>query len=410
MSVVIHCFVTWNLREVNYVGLHNDGFPLNLDGLPPAPDVNITALIAARRTVAEARLTSSVPKAQIEQAKAFIFSAEKELKWGPEDPEAEMIIPPILHQIVVGMKGPTPQKWIDASDACKAIHPDWTTMTWDDAAAEEFIQKEYPWFFKTWMNYRYNIQKADSLRYLVLFTYGGTYMDMDLQCLRPLDPLRKFPFLSNAAHPVGVSNGFLMSPPKSVFVGHLVENLEYFNRFFFSAYPTVMFSTGCMYVSAQHAIYAYRNQLKTLGGDHNRINGAATTPLFRHLGASSWHQGDAKLFVQLGKILKKVPIFGSEAKNPNGGVPPTTPALPHGSTAAPTPSVPLLPFVLLSLAVVACVACFKFGYLRRRRSPRVAGSPTGCCLSPTKAVCEEKCCKTDDVVVLVSEKEAWMME
>ncbi|KAI8818062.1 nucleotide-diphospho-sugar transferase, partial [Fimicolochytrium jonesii] len=219
------------------------------------------------------------------------------------------IVPPILHHIAIGMKTAPPKQWEQAANACVVIHPHWTRMYWDDAAAEKFIKAEHAWFWETWTNYRFNIQKADSLRYLVLYTYGGTYLDMDLMCRRSLDPLRKVQFLANAAHPVGVSNGFIMVPRHSPFISTLVTNLPTFNHYFLSPYASVMFSTGCMYISALHNIFPERETLKVLGGQQNRLSGKVETPLFRHLGASSWHQGDAKLFGKLGRWIKKVPIF-----------------------------------------------------------------------------------------------------
>ncbi|KAJ3022423.1 hypothetical protein HKX48_006240 [Thoreauomyces humboldtii] len=410
MTVVMHCFITWNMRSTNMVGTHDDGFPLDLLDLPPPPTVNATALLAAYKLVADARLDQEIPVEDVDAAQSLITTTTGSLKWGPETPESDYLVPPILHQIVLGMTGPVPQKWNDAAESCKALHPNWTFMQWDDAAAEKFIRKFHPWFLKTWLSYRYNIQKADSLRYLVLFTYGGTYIDMDIKCLRPLDPLRKFPFLANAAHPVGLSNGFIMAQPKDVFMGHLVENLELFDRFFISAYPTVMFSTGCMYISAQHAIYRYRNQLKVLGGDHNRLNGAATTPLFKHLGASSWHQGDAKLFVQIGKFLKAVPLFGGEGqkKNADGSLV-VRPVLTVDPNVTAGASSTVVLFVLMSIATVlfALVFCYRRKVLRRNRFGG-KGVASG---APCKIPCEDTmCCKEATVTVLVSEKEAWLME
>ncbi|KAJ3015880.1 hypothetical protein HKX48_004328 [Thoreauomyces humboldtii] len=371
ITIVLHCFATWNIRTVNNIGTHDDGFPLDLGGLPPPPDLNITALVAARRTLAESHLTSKVSPGQAIAAQAAILEAEDALSWGPSVPESELIVPPILHQIILGMKDPVPPKWTEASESCRAIHPHWTFMEWNDQSAEEFILREHAWFHATWKSYRYTIQKADSLRYLVLYTYGGTYLDMDLACLRPLDPLRKFQFVANAAHPVGVSNGFLMVPTRSPFMQQLVGNLVLFNHFYMSAYPTVMFSTGCMYVSSHHAIYPDRDQLKVLGGERNRLNGIAVTPLFKHLGASSWHQGDAKMFVKMGKIIKSVPIFGTSTSEPKGSERMSAlPELEGGHTAPPRkvqPASHRSTYIIVALLAIGFLA-----FLRVRRFTKTA--------------------------------------
>jgi mannosyltransferase OCH1-like enzyme len=46
--------------------------------------------------------------------------------------------------------------------------------------------KEYPWFLETWDNYRFPIQRADSIRYFILAHHGGIYVDLD-NVSRPRD-------------------------------------------------------------------------------------------------------------------------------------------------------------------------------------------------------------------------------
>ncbi|KAI9100395.1 nucleotide-diphospho-sugar transferase [Phlyctochytrium arcticum] len=238
------------------------------------------------------------------------------LNWGPTtNSSSPYLVPPIMHYIAIDMTPPYPAKWLAARASCVALHPTWTFMYWDTASATAFIQREHPTLLKQWQSYRVPIQRADTLRYLLLYTYGGTYLDMDLECKRPLDPFRKFEFIAPAAHPVGISNGFIMAAPTHPFLAQVVSQLPLFNLNFGFPYLTVMFSSGCMYISAQHVTSPLRNEhLKVLGGKRNRLSGRVETPLFRHLGASSWHEGDAKLFSVLGKAVQAIPIFGSESE------------------------------------------------------------------------------------------------
>lgn len=59
--------------------------------------------------------------------------------------------------------------------------------------------------------------------------------------------------------------------------------------------------TGCHFFSAMHLFSPAHDTLKVLPWDY-RLNGKVTTPLFQHLGASSWHKGDAKFILNLGKV------------------------------------------------------------------------------------------------------------
>jgi hypothetical protein len=78
----------------------------------------------------------------------------------------------------------------------------------------------------------------------------GIFLDLDLQCLRPLDPLRRFNFVAVAANPMGISNGFLMASPQHAFLKNVVQNLPRYNiNWLGLPYATVMFSTGCHFLS-----------------------------------------------------------------------------------------------------------------------------------------------------------------
>lgn len=223
------------------------------------------------------------------------------------EPKYTNLVPPIIHHILIGNidlnKRPT---WITARQACIEWHPNYEFKFWDDSLAEKLIQDVYPWFLPTWKSYQYPIQRADSLRYLVLYHYGGIFLDMDLHCRRSLGPLRRFEFISPAAYPVGISNGFLMASPRHPFIKVLVDQLPLFNRNFVLPYATVMFSTGCMYISAQYSLYPDQCHLKLLDYKQHRLSGRVTTPLFHHHGSSSWHSDDASFIKKADYVLKKL--------------------------------------------------------------------------------------------------------
>lgn len=74
-------------------------------------------------------------------------------------------------------------------------------MLWTDSSSRQFVAENYPWFLDTFDSYRYNIQRADAIRYFVLYHYGGVYIDLDIGCLKPVDPLLVYPVvLPRACH------------------------------------------------------------------------------------------------------------------------------------------------------------------------------------------------------------------
>jgi inositol phosphorylceramide mannosyltransferase catalytic subunit len=221
------------------------------------------------------------------------------------EPNYTDLVPAILHHIVIGdIDLKQRPAWLNARQACLKWHPNYEYRLWNDSSAEELIKNEYPWLLETWRSYTYPIQRADSLRYLVLYRYGGIFLDMDLHCRRSLGPLRRFEFVSPAAYPVGISNGFLMTSAKHPFIKALVDQLPLFNRNFLLPYATVMFSTGCMYLSAQYSLHYHQYNLRILDYDLHRLSGRTKTPLFQHDGSSSWHAGDASFIRAANAILK----------------------------------------------------------------------------------------------------------
>ncbi|KAJ3282419.1 hypothetical protein HK104_010894 [Borealophlyctis nickersoniae] len=364
--------------------MSRDGFGLDLEGLedPYTTPVGVDGIKLGEELPRELyRLGRDVKvgNASVEDRALYEKSlslAQPILKWGPPPPPTYKV-PPTIHYILIDRDPNTiPATWIEARESCMGLHPDWEFKFWDRDSAVAFLEREHPWFVETWHGYKHPIQRADSLRYFVLWSFGGVYLDMDLACRRSLDPFRRFDFVAPEAHPVGVSNGFVMSRPQSPFLNRVLSALPYFNHVYISAYPTVMFSTGCTFLSAQLTIYPLpnRDELKVLGGQRNKLSGRVTTPLFRHLGASSWHEGDAGVYSALGAFLKKVPLFGK------GG----------GSVSTPTTATRLPPtsasnnvltdFPLWSLMsagmVLACGVAF-FVWVRRWRRKRCGLGPVG---------------------------------
>lgn len=182
-------------------------------------------------------------------------------------------------------------------------------MLWTDTGSREFIAEHYSWFLEIFDGYKYNIQRADAIRYFVLHHYGGIYMDLDIGCLRPMDPLLVYPVILAKTIPVGVSNDLMFSAKQHPFMEQTIHNLATFDHSWVLNYPTVMFSTGPMFVSAQYGIYtsAHPNTAstdirilpKSLYGK-NAKEGEAPNSFFSHFYGSSWHADDAAFIGFLG--------------------------------------------------------------------------------------------------------------
>ena len=77
---------------------------------------------------------------------------------------------------------PFVQSWQDHN-------PDWTLRVWTDDDCRAFVAAEDPGFLPTFDGYTRQIARVDAVRYLILSRLGGVFVDLDLQCLRPIGPL-----------------------------------------------------------------------------------------------------------------------------------------------------------------------------------------------------------------------------
>lgn len=214
-------------------------------------------------------------------------------------------IPKIIHQVKLGNLEMKP-KWIEARKSCIDLHPDWEFKLWQDEEAGKFVNTQFPHLFETYISYPFEIQRSNVLRYLLLDKFGGIYLDLDLRCRIALDGLRNETFLTPPANPSGINNAFIASIPNHPFWHHVQDHLINYNLDWFnSPYITNMFSTGCHFLSTMHRLFENQTSL-TIMDQANKLNGHVQTPLFEHLGASSWHKGDAKAILRIGKQIEDV--------------------------------------------------------------------------------------------------------
>lgn len=100
-----------------------------------------------------------------------------------------MTIPKIIHQIWFQGKDNIPEFHEKYQNICKKMYPTWKYMFWDNHLIRKFIKKNYYHLLYYYEYFPYLIQKVDLARYIILYHYGGCYIDMDVECLKPIDNL-----------------------------------------------------------------------------------------------------------------------------------------------------------------------------------------------------------------------------
>jgi len=149
-------------------------------------------------------------------------------------------VPKIIHRTWKSKKIDNKIFKPQCTESWKKHNSDFTFYLHDDNDNRNFILNYYPWFINIYDGYKKNIMRADAVRYFYLLYYGGIYVDLDFECLKPLEPYinGKFHLISNLKD--WVSNAFMISAPQQIiFKKIIVEGLlkNYNNE-------NVLFATG----------------------------------------------------------------------------------------------------------------------------------------------------------------------
>ncbi|KAJ3271364.1 hypothetical protein HDV01_006869 [Terramyces sp. JEL0728] len=211
------------------------------------------------------------------------------------------LIPKIIHQT---WKNETvPAKWENAVNQCRSIYSGWEYRLWTDKDGREFIKENYPSFLSTFDGYKYPIQRADALRYFIIFHFGGVYLDLDVGCAENrIDHLLHYDAIIPKTKPVGYSNDVLMAKPKHPFFLQLINNLKRWDHSFVLPYLTVFFSTGPMYLNLQFGNYLeIHSDVFVLDPE---LYSETEQKHFKHYEGNSWHQWDSYLIFLIWKALR----------------------------------------------------------------------------------------------------------
>lgn len=82
-----------------------------------------------------------------------------------------------------------PDHWKEGQASVLAMNPGWDYTLLTDADNDHIVATHFPWFVEKFRSFPYGIQRADAIRYVILFLYGGMYIDLDYLVLKPFDSL-----------------------------------------------------------------------------------------------------------------------------------------------------------------------------------------------------------------------------
>ncbi len=101
-------------------------------------------------------------------------------------PPQAVTIPPLIHFIWLG--SPLPKEFGSVVESWRRCHPGWQIRIWSENDLRDFRWSDgyARWLFENSKNWG---EKADILRYEVLYAFGGVYSDVDALCYKSFNDL-----------------------------------------------------------------------------------------------------------------------------------------------------------------------------------------------------------------------------
>ena len=116
-------------------------------------------------------------------------------------------------------------------ESWKEKHPQWLYRLWTDTENHKLVQESLPWLLPTYESMPKEIYRADLVRYVYMYIYGGVYIDLDFECLKPLDELLHNKSIALAYDirddngGAEIANAFMASTPGHPFWIHVLTNI-----------------------------------------------------------------------------------------------------------------------------------------------------------------------------------------
>ena len=101
-----------------------------------------------------------------------------------------MAIPKIIHQVWEGRTEPSmPARLQILARTWQEKNPNWEYHLWNGEEMDKLVETHFPEYLSIYKSFPYSVQRWDTIRYMILYLYGGVYADLDSECFRPIDEL-----------------------------------------------------------------------------------------------------------------------------------------------------------------------------------------------------------------------------
>jgi mannosyltransferase OCH1-like enzyme len=147
-----------------------------------------------------------------------------------------------------------PDIWKKGQQSIIDKNPNWNYVLLTDADNDKIVKENFPDFYQTYISFKYPIQRADAIRYCVLYLYGGIYLDLDYICNKSFDTITlnaDVGLIKSNNTPGIFTNSFLVSKRFSSFwlkaLEEMKKELPWYKKLL--KHTEIMYSTGPLMIN-----------------------------------------------------------------------------------------------------------------------------------------------------------------
>jgi mannosyltransferase OCH1-like enzyme len=189
-------------------------------------------------------------------------------------------IPKIIHQIWIQGEHDIPEKLKINKNKIQILHPDWEYVLWDEISVLYLLKNTNEEWLKRYYKFDYLHQKVDYAKLIILYIYGGIFIDMDAYTIKKLDSLfhkysdydfivsyiKEHNFIGNilTCRKMGkcLNNGIYIAKPKVDILSYLIDNVSYKCSILDVKMTCISNTTGPIFFDNYIQLYINKNHKK----------------------------------------------------------------------------------------------------------------------------------------------------
>lgn len=143
--------------------------------------------------------------------------------------DVNLVIPSIIHRIWIQGE-PLPFPFDKYGESFKTHHPTFSYVLWDGKMLENIIYQVSDLLYTQYLSSKTYAQKADVGRFVLLYLYGGVYVDTDFECKRSIIPLlHDKTFVAGYEDTNTIATGIIASVPGHPILKKMIQEMLSFD-------------------------------------------------------------------------------------------------------------------------------------------------------------------------------------